>query len=81
MEFIVSWDEYTRSVHMLLAGLGKGIDVDFTKRKLVGVGHSMGAVALYVSSFYFFGLENADLFFWFCFSLASGLWSTPMCQQ
>ena len=41
------WDEYARIIHDLLTGLGKGIDVDFADRRLVGVGHSMGAIALY----------------------------------
>lgn len=43
---IVSWEEYARSVHSFLAGLGKGIPVDFSTRSLVGIGHSMGGVAL-----------------------------------
>lgn len=37
---------------MFLAGLGKGVNVDFTKRKLVGIGHSMGAISLYVPIFF-----------------------------
>ncbi|KAF8257766.1 Alpha/beta hydrolase fold-1 [Lactarius quietus] len=41
-----SWDEYARAVHLVLNGLGKGIDVDFKSRNLVGVGHSMGASAI-----------------------------------
>ncbi|KAI0822380.1 hypothetical protein BC628DRAFT_1458161 [Trametes gibbosa] len=39
-------DAVARAVHLFLAGLGKGVDVDFSKRKLVGVGHSMGATAM-----------------------------------
>ena len=42
----VGWEEYARSVHSFLTGLGAGIPVDFSKRNLVGVGHSMGGVAL-----------------------------------
>ena len=34
---------------MFLTGQGTGVQVDFSKRKLVGMGHSMGAVCLYVS--------------------------------
>ena len=45
----VSWEEYARAVHLVLNGLGKGINVDFKSRNLVGVGHSMGASALSVS--------------------------------
>jgi len=41
----VGWEEYGRSIHLFLAGLGTGVDVDFTGHKLVGVGHSMGAVS------------------------------------
>ncbi|KAI0943270.1 hypothetical protein AcW1_002479 [Taiwanofungus camphoratus] len=40
------WQEYARAVHALLTGLGTGVDVDFSQRKLVGIGHSMGAVAM-----------------------------------
>lgn len=43
---LVGWEEYGRSVHAFLAGLGTGIPVDFNTRNLVGVGHSMGGVAL-----------------------------------
>ncbi|KJA25366.1 hypothetical protein HYPSUDRAFT_425637 [Hypholoma sublateritium FD-334 SS-4] len=42
----VGWEEYGRSLHLLLSGLGTGVDVDFTQHKLVGIGHSMGAVSL-----------------------------------
>ncbi|KAI9464011.1 Alpha/beta hydrolase fold-1 [Lactarius psammicola] len=41
-----SWEEYARAVHLVLNSLGKGINVDFKSRNLVGVGHSMGASAL-----------------------------------
>ncbi|KAK0451576.1 Alpha/beta hydrolase fold-1 [Armillaria borealis] len=43
------WEEYARSIHALLMGLGTGVDVDFTSRRLVGIGHSMGAVSLLLS--------------------------------
>ena len=43
----VSWEEYARSVHLFLSGLYPGVGVDFAKRKLVGIGHSMGCIALY----------------------------------
>jgi len=47
---IFNWEEYARAVHILLSGLGKGVNVDFSTRNLVGVGHSMGAVALILSN-------------------------------
>ncbi|KAL7284566.1 hypothetical protein ACG7TL_001858 [Trametes sanguinea] len=43
---VFPWEEYARAVHLFLAGLGKGVDVDFSSRKLVGIGHSMGASAI-----------------------------------
>ncbi|KAH9988119.1 Alpha/beta hydrolase family-domain-containing protein [Russula compacta] len=43
---IFSWEEYARAIHLILNGFGKGIDVDFNSRNLVGVGHSMGASAI-----------------------------------
>jgi hypothetical protein len=49
----VSWEEYARAIYLVLNGFGKGIDVDFMSRNLVGVGHSMGASALYVLAFPF----------------------------
>lgn len=48
---IGAWEEYARSIHACLAGLGTGLDVDFSKRRLVGIGHSMGAVSLCVVVF------------------------------
>lgn len=42
----VQWEEYGRSIHAFLAGLGTGVDVNFNTRRLVGIGHSMGAVCL-----------------------------------
>ncbi|KAI0643911.1 Alpha/beta hydrolase fold-1 [Trametes meyenii] len=49
---IFPWEEYARAVHLFLAGLGKGVDVDFSTRKLVGIGHSMGATAVILSHTY-----------------------------
>ncbi|KAK1232831.1 hypothetical protein PQX77_004057 [Marasmius sp. AFHP31] len=43
------WEEYARVTHSLLAGLGKGIDTDFGRHRLVGIGHSMGAVGVLLS--------------------------------
>ncbi|KAF9269513.1 hypothetical protein L218DRAFT_890089 [Marasmius fiardii PR-910] len=47
------WEDYGRATHSLLAGLGKGIDTDFSKHRLVGIGHSMGAVSLLLSTNFF----------------------------
>ncbi|KAG9313726.1 Alpha/beta hydrolase family-domain-containing protein [Chiua virens] len=44
-----SCEAYARCVHAFLAGLGTGVDVDFSKRTLVAVGHSLGAAALLLS--------------------------------
>ncbi|KAH9944897.1 Alpha/beta hydrolase fold-1 [Amylocystis lapponica] len=40
------WQEYARCVHLFLTGLGTGVDVDFSRRRLVGIGHSWGGVAM-----------------------------------
>lgn len=41
--------EYARAAHIFLtAGTSAGAKVDFSRRKLVAVGHSVGATALYV---------------------------------
>lgn len=45
----VAWDHYGRSLQLLLNNLDSGLPVDFRTRNVVGIGHSMGAVALYVS--------------------------------
>jgi pimeloyl-ACP methyl ester carboxylesterase len=39
----VSWEHHARGVHAFLAGLGTGVDVDFSKRRLVLVGNSLGS--------------------------------------
>jgi pimeloyl-ACP methyl ester carboxylesterase len=51
----VSWENYSRAIHLILTGRGAFTDgknqpvkVDFTGRRLIGVGHSMGGVSLYV---------------------------------
>ncbi|TFK20622.1 DnaJ-domain-containing protein [Coprinopsis marcescibilis] len=43
---IFGWEEYARSIHLFLSGYGSGVNVDFSKHNLVGVGHSMGAVSM-----------------------------------
>ncbi|KAF7354807.1 Abhydrolase domain-containing protein mpaH [Mycena sanguinolenta] len=43
---VFGWDEYARGLHAFLAGLGTGVDVDFSKRRLVLIGHSSGAVVV-----------------------------------
>ena len=48
----VGWGEYARVIHLMLSGLGTGIPTDFTTHNLVGIGHSMGAVALTLSLTY-----------------------------
>lgn len=45
----VSWEEYARSIHALLRGLGTGVDADFSAHNLVAIGHSMGAISLSVA--------------------------------
>ncbi|EKM52339.1 uncharacterized protein PHACADRAFT_211609 [Phanerochaete carnosa HHB-10118-sp] len=51
-ESSLGWEDYARSIHAFLSGLGSGIDVDFRSRKLVAVGHSLGAVAFVLSTPY-----------------------------
>ncbi|KAF9037744.1 Alpha/beta hydrolase fold-1 [Panaeolus papilionaceus] len=48
------WEDYSRSVHLFLNGLGTGVEgIDFSKHKLVGIGHSMGATSIaLVEGFY-----------------------------
>ncbi|KAG6853401.1 hypothetical protein C0991_004734 [Blastosporella zonata] len=48
-EPIFPWEEYARAIYMFLTGFGTGVDVDFSTRRLVGIGHSMGAVCLLLS--------------------------------
>ena len=45
---LVDWQEYGRCVNIFLTGKGRGVDVDFSKRRLVAIGHSMGGAALCV---------------------------------
>ncbi|KAG6901619.1 hypothetical protein C0995_009959 [Termitomyces sp. Mi166 len=48
-EPIFPWEEYARAIYTFLTGFGTGVDVDFSTRRLVGIGHSMGAVCLLLS--------------------------------
>ncbi|KAH9831745.1 Alpha/beta hydrolase fold-1 [Rhodofomes roseus] len=63
-----NWEEYARAVHIFLSGLGRGVDVDFSKCRLVGIGHSMGCVAL-ISSTAFSPKVSFDSF----------IFAEPMC--
>ncbi|KAH7925336.1 alpha/beta-hydrolase [Leucogyrophana mollusca] len=45
-----SWEDYGRGIHAFLTGLGTGIDVDFRGHNFVGIGHSMGAIAIMLST-------------------------------
>ncbi|KDR77355.1 hypothetical protein GALMADRAFT_246742 [Galerina marginata CBS 339.88] len=56
-----NWEEYARSIHLFLSGNGKGVDFDFTGHKLVGIGHSMGAVSLGLSLGYYPKINFASL--------------------
>ncbi|TCD65459.1 hypothetical protein EIP91_002673 [Steccherinum ochraceum] len=42
---VFAWEEYGRSIHAFLTGQGVGVPVDFSKRRLVAIGHSMGAIS------------------------------------
>ena len=49
----VSWENYSRAIHLILMGLGtfsdgenRPVQLDFTNRRLIGIGHSLGAVSL-----------------------------------
>ena len=43
--YAVSWELNARGVHAFLAGLGTGVDVDFSERRLALVGHCLGGHA------------------------------------
>ncbi|KDQ58664.1 hypothetical protein JAAARDRAFT_34499 [Jaapia argillacea MUCL 33604] len=38
--------DYGFILHCFLTGYGTGVDVDFSKHRLVGIGHSMGAISI-----------------------------------
>jgi len=46
------WEEYARSIHLFLTGQGTGVPVNFQTRKIIGIGHSMGAIALMLAGMY-----------------------------
>lgn len=44
------WEDYARAIHIFLTGRGKGIPQDYFRgHNLIGIGHSMGAVAIILS--------------------------------
>ncbi|KAJ6590066.1 Alpha/beta hydrolase family-domain-containing protein [Mycena vulgaris] len=51
-EPVFGWQEYARGLHALLAGLGTGVDVDFSARRLVFLSHSMSAVVVVLALTY-----------------------------
>ncbi|KAH7907247.1 Alpha/beta hydrolase fold-1 [Hygrophoropsis aurantiaca] len=51
-EQVFFWEDYGRGIHAFLTGLGTGVDVDFTKHNLVGIGHSMGTGSIMLSTTY-----------------------------
>ncbi|EKM52297.1 uncharacterized protein PHACADRAFT_126011 [Phanerochaete carnosa HHB-10118-sp] len=55
------WEDYTRSLHVFLAGLGTGVDIDFRKRNLVGIGVSAGCVPLVLIDTYIPTVEFSSL--------------------
>ncbi|KAH7917009.1 hypothetical protein BV22DRAFT_1052754, partial [Leucogyrophana mollusca] len=47
---VFSWDIYGRAVHALFSGHGSGIETDFRQHNIVGIGHSLGAIAIMLST-------------------------------
>ncbi|KAH8096998.1 Alpha/beta hydrolase fold-1 [Cristinia sonorae] len=58
---VFGWEEYARSVQTFLKGKGTGVPVDFSSRRLVGIGHSMGAISLMISRTYVSPVDFAAL--------------------
>lgn len=57
----VTCEKYAIGVHhFLLAGCHHGAKVDFSKRRLVGIGHSLGGVAMSVLPFELESAVNCD---------------------
>ncbi|KAG6837462.1 hypothetical protein H0H93_009005 [Arthromyces matolae] len=46
---VFSWEEYARAIYVFLSNHGKGLDVDLSTHRLVGIGHSLGAGSLLLS--------------------------------
>lgn len=49
---VVGWEEYARAIHLFCTGQGSGLPVKdyFSDHSLVGIGHSMGAIAMVLST-------------------------------
>ncbi|KAF8902627.1 Alpha/beta hydrolase family-domain-containing protein [Gymnopilus junonius] len=60
-EYSFPWEEYARSIHLFLSGLGTGVGVDFSGHNLVGIGHSMGTIALALSVGHYPKIRYASL--------------------
>ncbi|KAF8551877.1 alpha/beta-hydrolase [Imleria badia] len=58
---IFSWEDHARGIHAFLAGLGTGVDVDFSKRRLALVGHSIGSSVLTLTPTYYPLLKVSSL--------------------
>ncbi|KAI0772766.1 hypothetical protein BD413DRAFT_33703 [Trametes elegans] len=58
---VFPWVEYARAIHLFLAGHGRGVDVDFSSRKLVGVEACVGSIAIILSQTYQPALKYVSL--------------------
>lgn len=47
---LVCWDDIARAIHLFVSGEGTGLPKDyFCRHKLVGIGHSVGAISILLS--------------------------------
>jgi len=69
-DFTFSWENYSRAINLVLAGQGiltdgknRPIKLDFASKRLIGIGHSMGAVSLILAHAFYPVVEFDSLVF------------------